>query len=128
MQKPSLERLPQRMVKLMSSLVDQTEKPKLPTMQPPAIPALVADAAGRLGLTLTLTSPSVPEQYDVLRNGEPSGYIRARHCGMSVSYPDTGGEDLYDGPIDGFGGFTDHEREAKMLFALALIAARLLRE
>jgi hypothetical protein len=112
----------------MSSIVDQIEKLKLPKAQPPAIPALVVDAAGRLGFTLTMTSPSVPEQYDVQRNGTPCGYIRARHCGMSVSYPDPGGEDLYDGPIDGFGGFTDHEREAKMLFALALIAARLLRE
>lgn len=114
------------MVKLMSSIVDKIEKLNLPKTQPPAVPALVTEAAARLGLTLTLTSPSVPEQYDVQRNGEASGYIRARHCGMSVRYPDARSEDLYDGPIDGFGGFTDHEREAKLLFALALIAARML--
>lgn len=112
----------------MSSLVEQIEKLNLPKAQPPIIPALVLEAAARLGLMLTLTSPSVPEQYEVRRLGNPSGYIRARGCGMVVNFPDAGGEDLYDGPVDGFGGFTDHEREAKLLFALALVAARMLRE
>ena len=113
---------------MMPSFVEQIEKLNLPKGKPPTIPELVLEAAEHLGLTLTLTSPSVPEQYDVLKLGNLSGYIRARHCGMGVSYPDADGEDLYDGPIDGFGGFTDHEREAKLLFALALIAARMLRE
>ncbi|MGV8952895.1 MAG: hypothetical protein ACOH2M_17490 [Cypionkella sp.] len=111
----------------MPSLVEQLEKLNLPKAQALEIPALVLEAAERLGLTLKLTSPSVPEQYDVSRFGAPSGYIRARHGGMSVSFPDAGDERLYDGPVDGFGGFTDHEREAKLLFALALIAARMLK-
>lgn len=115
-------------VNMMSSLVEQIEKLNLPKVPLPTIPALVLEAAGRLGLTLALTSPSVPEQYEVRRLGAPSGYIRARHGGMWVSFPDAGDEDLYDGPVDGFGGFTDHEREAKLLFALALIAARMLKE
>lgn len=109
------------------SLVEQIEKLDLPKSKPLIIPPLVLEAAERLGLALKVTSPSVPEQYEVLGRGELCGYIRARHGGMNVSYPDAAGEDLYEGPVDGFGGFTDHEREAKLLFALALIAARISR-
>jgi hypothetical protein len=111
---------------MMSSLIEHIEKLDLPKGVRPTIPALVLEAADHLGLVLHLTSPSVPEQYDVSKSGNPCGYIRARHCEMTVSYPDAGGEDLYMGPVDGFGGFTDHEREAKLLFALTLIAARIL--
>jgi hypothetical protein len=111
----------------MATLLENIEKLNLPKVAPPTIPAPVLEVASRLGLTLTLTCPSVPEQYEVLSNGAPSGYIRARHGGMSVSYPDAGDEDLYDGSIDGCGGFTDHERESKLLFALGLIAARMMR-
>ena len=92
------------------------------------MPALVMEAAERLGVQLTLTSPSVPEQYDVFWQGRPCGYIRARRGGMAVRYPNAGGEDIYDGTIDGFAGFTDHEREGKLLFALVLIAARMQQE
>jgi hypothetical protein len=111
----------------MSSLIEKIEQLNLPKVKPPLTPELVLEATARLGMTLEITSPSVPEQYEVRRLGELCGYIRARHCGMQVSYPDADGEDLYDGAIDGYGGFTDHEREAKLLFALALIAARILR-
>jgi hypothetical protein len=45
---------------------------------------------------------------------------------MSVDYPDAGDERLYEGAVDGFGGFTDHERETQLLFALDLIAARII--
>lgn len=112
----------------MPSILENIEKLNLPQVTPPTVPAPAQEVAVRLGLTLKLTSPSVPEQYEVLRNGAPSGYIRVRHGGMWISYPDAGGEDLYQGPVDGFAGFTDHEREAKLLFALGLIAARMLSE
>src|SRR5690242_16854646 len=112
----------------MASLIEQIEKLNVPKVDPPIIRASVLDAAARLGFVLRLTSPSVPEQYEVTRDGCPAGYVRARHGGMSVSYPDAGDEDLYNGPIDGFGGFTNHEREARLLFALAVIAARIMRE
>lgn len=112
----------------MASFLESIEKLNLPKIRPPAIPAPVLEVASRLGLTLTLTCPSVPEQYEVLKSGVPSGYIRVRHGGMQVGYPDAGDEDLYDGSVDGYGGFTDHEREAKLLFALGLIAARMMRE
>lgn len=92
----------------------------------PEIPASAALVADRLGLTLTLTSPLVPEQYSITKNGEPSGYIRVRWGGMSVDYPDAGDECLYEGATEGFGGFTDCERETQLLFALGLIAARMI--
>lgn len=112
---------------MMPSLIEQIEKLGLPAGQPPMIPALVLEALDQLGFVLHLTSPSVPEQYEILKSGNTCGYVRARHCEMTVSYPDAGGEDLYRGPVDGFGGFTDNEREVKLLFALTLIAARMLR-
>ena len=112
----------------MSSLVENLKKLNLPKIEPPRIPESVKMVADRLGLTLVLTSPSVPEQYSVMRGEKPSGFIHARGCGMTVSYPDAGDEDLYDAGIDGFGGFTDHEREAKLLLALGLIAAKVLSE
>lgn len=112
----------------MSSLIEKIEQLNLPKVKPLVVPELVLEAVARLGMTLEITSPSVPEQYEVRRLGELSGYIRARHCGMQVSYPEAGGEDLYDGAIDGYGAFTDDEREAKLLFALTVIAARILRE
>lgn len=111
----------------MVSLLESIERFGTTNVAPPSIPTAVLEAAQRLGLTLTLTSPSVPEQYEVRRNGAPSGYIRARHSRMSVSYPEPGDEDLYDDSVDGFGGFTDNEREAKLLLALCLIAARMMR-
>jgi hypothetical protein len=111
----------------MASIVETIEKLNLPKFAPTGIPAAALEVASRLGLTLMLTSPSVPEQYEIGRNGAPSGYIRVRHGGMWVSYPDAAGEDLYEGSVDGFGGFADGEREAKLLFALRLIADRMMR-
>jgi hypothetical protein len=111
----------------MALTLDDIQKLNLPKAVPLTIPPSVLEVASRLGLTLKLTSPSVPEQYELASDDGPAGYIRVRHSGMSVSYPSAGGERLYECPVDGFGGFTDHEREAKLLFALGLIAARLLR-
>ena len=114
------------MVNVMSSLEEQIEKLSLPKMPPLVLSEAVKLVADRLGLTVVLTCRDVPEQYEITKNGAPSGYVRVRWGGMTVSYPDAGGEDLYDGSVDGFGGFTDHEREAKLLLALGLIAARMM--
>ncbi|OEO31480.1 hypothetical protein VW23_016060 [Devosia insulae DS-56] len=83
--------------------------------------------ANELGLVVTLTCRDAPEQYAITKGGVPCGYVRVRWGGMSVSYPEAGDEDLFRGSVDGFGGFTDHEREAKLLLALGLIAARILK-
>jgi hypothetical protein len=111
----------------MPSFVELIEKLDLPKAEPPVIPASVGMVLDRLGLTMSLTSPSAPEQYSILKDGIPSGYIRVRWGGMSIDYPDAGDECLHDGAVDGFGGFSDHEREPKLLLALGLIAARMLK-
>lgn len=112
----------------MPTFLDSLEKLNLPKLEPLRIPESVELVAARLQLELGLTCRAAPEQYSVTRHGKPCGYIRARHGGMSVSYPDAGDENLYEASIDGFGGFTDHEREAKLLLALGLIAAKVLSE
>ena len=111
----------------MPSIFEQAAKLDLPKVEPLVLPEAVTLVADRLGLTVMLTCRVVPEQYEVTRNGVPSGYIRVRWGGMSVDYPDAGGEDLYEGSVDGFGGFSDHERESRLLLALGLIAARMMR-
>lgn len=111
----------------MPSAIENLAKLKLPKAEPRVLPGAVMLLADRMGVTVVLTCRDAPEQYEISKDGAACGYIRVRWGGMSVSYPDASGEDLYEGPVDGFGGFTDHEREAKMLLALALIAARMLR-
>lgn len=111
----------------MPSFLEQLQKLDLPKVKPLVLPGAVKVVADRLGLTVTLTCRDAPEQYEVTKDGSPSGYIRVRHGGMSVDFPEAAEEELYDGPVDGFAGFTDHERESKLLFALGLIAARMMR-
>ena len=111
----------------MPSAIENFAKLNLPKVEPLVIPETVILVADRMGLTIALTCRDVPEQYEISKDGAPRGYIRVRWGGMSVSYPDAGGADLYEGPVDGFGGFTNHEREAKLLLALGLIAARMLK-
>ncbi|MBI4921804.1 MAG: hypothetical protein HY834_08640 [Devosia nanyangense] len=111
----------------MPSLLKQLENLDLPKVEPLALPEAVKLMAGRLGLEVMLTCRDVPEQYEITKDGASSGYVRVRWGGMSVDYPEAGDEELYEGSVDGFGGFTDHEREAKLLLALGLIAARMMR-
>jgi hypothetical protein len=111
----------------MPSFLESIEALNLPKVAPPEVPNSVALALDQLGMTMTLTCPAAPEQWEVNRNGQPCGYIRTRWGSMSVDYPSAADEELYKGPVDGFGAFTDHERETRLLFALALIAARMLR-
>jgi len=111
----------------MSNNLEQFKKLDLPKVEPLLLPEAVKLVADRLGLTVKRPCRSLPEQYEITKDGALSGYMRVRWGGMSVDYPDAGDEELYDGSVDGFGGFTDHEREAKMLLALSLIAARILR-
>jgi hypothetical protein len=110
----------------MTTLLAQIAALNLPQVPPMPEPHLAIQAAANLGLSLTRISSSPPEQYVLTRNGIKSGYVRARHGGMQVDYPDAGDENLYHGAIDGFGGFTDDERETRLLYALTKISARML--
>ena len=109
----------------MPSFLGQIEKMKLPKAPTRRVPESVSAVAESLGLVVIITSPSAPEQYELVRNGEASGYVRVRHGGMSVAYPAAGDELLYEGPVNGLGGFEDDEREAKLLFAIGLIETRM---
>lgn len=111
----------------MPTFLEQLEKLDLLKAKAPVVPGAVAIVLDRLGMTMMLTSPSVPEQWAVVRHGQPCGYIRVRFGGISVDYPDAGDERLYEGPVDGFGGLTDHERPTQLLLALGMIAARMLK-
>ena len=111
----------------MPSILENVAKLNLPKVEPLVLPEAVMLVADRLGLTVALTCRDAPEQYEVTNDGMPSGYIRVRWGGMSVDYPEAGDEELYEGSVDGFASFTDHEREAKLLLALGLIAARMMK-
>ena len=111
----------------MTSFLENIQKLDLPKVQPLVIPASVKLLAERLGLAIELTCRDMPEQYELTRNGLPAGYIRSRRGDFSVDYPEAAEESLYEGTNDGYGGFTDHERETKLLFALGLIAARMMK-
>lgn len=110
----------------MTDFRDAIKALNLPEPAPFVLPESVQILAERLGVKVSLTSRSVPEQYEITFGDMEAGYIRTRWGGMSVDYPTAGGERLYEGSVDGFGEFTDHEREAKLLLALGLIAARML--
>jgi hypothetical protein len=110
----------------MPSFIENLESLNLPKVEPLTIPTRAAMLANRLGLALALTSPSIPEEYAVTKDGQPSGFIHVRWGHVSVDYPDAADENLYQGGAAGFGGFTDHERESQLLFALGLIADRIL--
>ena len=111
----------------MTSL-EKLENLGLPKAEPLVLPEAVKLVADRLGVVIALTCRDAPEQYEIIKDGSPSGYIRVRWGRMSVSYADAGDEDLYEGQVDGFAGFTDNEREAKLLLALGLIAVRMMTE
>lgn len=57
------------------------------------------------GLSFIKTCSACPEQYDVEYNGKQVGYIRLRWGGLTVAYPDVGGEIIYEASIgDGWTG------------------------
>lgn len=89
------------------------------------MPEAVKQRLAEVGLTMNLTCSAAPEQYELFRGDEPSGYVRIRRSHFTVDYPDAGGENLYDGTADGYGGFTDHEREGCLLLAINLITQRM---
>lgn len=111
----------------MPSLIESPTRLELPEVEPLVIPPAVLLVAERMGLQVVQTCRDAPEQYEIAKAGSLCGYVRVRWGGMSVSFPDAAGEELYRGPVDGFGGFTDHERETMLLLALCLIAARMLK-
>lgn len=73
------------------------------------------------GLDFLQTCFACPEQYDVEYNGEQVGYVRLRYGGLSATYPDAGGEEVYYADIgDGWcGEFESEEQREEHLNAIA---------
>ncbi|MHB1101484.1 MAG: hypothetical protein ACYC0C_01615 [Devosia sp.] len=89
------------------------------------IPPTVQSRLKSLGLDMTLTCASVPEQWELFKDGKAAGYIRVRGSHFTVDYPEAADENLLDETVDGFGGFTDAEREGCLLRAIDLIQKRM---
>lgn len=76
------------------------------------------------GVRLDCTCWACPEQYDAWLGGVRIGYLRLRHGGFAVEYPNCGGELVYEAEPEGDGRFEDHERERHLAAAVAALKAR----
>lgn len=79
-------------------------------------------------IKLRLTCRACPEQYDAFLEGVQVGYLRLRHGGFTVDYPNCGGERIYEASPEGDGVFEDHERDYYLRFAVDAIRQRHLGE
>ena len=81
-----------------------------------------------MSFRLVQTCGACPEQYDVFdeETDEQVGYLRLRHGGFRVEYPDCGGETVYTASPNGDGCFTEDERD--FYLSRALEALRLAHE
>lgn len=75
-------------------------------------------------LELIRTSQACPEQYDVLIDGQPAGYLRLRRSVFCVDYPESGGETVYQAEPNGDGRLDDGERGKYIGAALAVLIDR----
>ena len=73
---------------------------------------------------LVETCSACPEQYDVFLDGQQVGYLRLRHGYFSASYPDAGGEDVYNANPEGDGIFEPEERNFYINAAIASLDKR----
>ncbi len=62
-------------------------------------------------ITLNQTCGACPEQYDAIYDGKVIGYLRLRHGYFTVSYPDSGGKQVYASNTIGDGVFDSDERD-----------------
>lgn len=77
-------------------------------------------------IRLVLTCSACPEQYDAFdSDGRKAGYLRLRHGGFTVEYPDCGGETIYQASPIGDGEFLDEERDRYLRFAVDAIERRI---
>jgi ABC-type Fe3+ transport system substrate-binding protein len=74
-----------------------------------------------MSLRLVQTCGACPEQYDVFDGDEQVGYMRLRHGGFTVSYPDVMGETVYSASPEGDGIFEPDERDHFIAEGLAAI-------
>lgn len=77
------------------------------------------------GLTMECTCTAVPEQYALFKGDKPAGHIHVRWSRYTVDYPEAADECLYEGTVDGYGTFSEREREECLSMAISLITQRM---
>lgn len=83
------------------------------------------DDIDNVNFRLEKTCHACPEQYDAFLNDKRVGYLRLRHGHFTVSYPDVGGELLFDANPKGDGIFDEEEREFYLIMAMISILNKL---
>lgn len=73
------------------------------------------------GLTLVITCPACPEQYDVFKGDKQVAYFRLRHGVFTVDYPDVEGDEIYYAEPKGNGIFDKDERLNYMAKAMRVV-------
>lgn len=62
-------------------------------------------------LEITRTCSACPEQYDIVIDDKPAGYLRLRHGEFRADFPECGGETVYESEeMSGEGMFDPEER------------------
>jgi hypothetical protein len=76
------------------------------------------------GVRLVCTCSNSPEQYDAFLGEKLIGYLRLRHGNFTVSYPDVGGDLVYEATPQGDGCFEDDERYYFLTEAVKALKSR----
>lgn len=76
-------------------------------------------------MKLHKTCGACPEQYDVYHGKEKVGYLRLRHGYFTATYPDVGGELVYEAETIGYGEFDENERGFHLDEAIKALRARM---
>ena len=77
-----------------------------------------------LGCGLWCTCSSHPEQYEVDLGDVMIGYLRLRNGRFTADYTDVGGDRVYTAEPEGFGRFTEAEREGFLTAATEKLLER----
>jgi hypothetical protein len=80
---------------------------------------------GTAKIRLVLSCAACPEAYECFVGDKHVGYLRLRHGGFTVDYPDVGGERIYEARPSGDGCFDEDERDYYLRFAVDAILRRL---
>ena len=73
------------------------------------------------GLDFYKTCTACPEQYDVMYDDQPAGYVRLRYGGLRVDYPECMDETIYTANVGGewTGSFESDEQRQYYLNIIA---------
>lgn len=77
------------------------------------------------GLSIIMTCPACPEQYDIFKGDVQVAYYRLRHGEFRVEYPDVMGEEIYYAEPNGDGIFDEDERFIYLTKAMREVIKRI---